>query len=108
MPPPGDRAPPRRSSLERHRYPRGLPFSERNADNTGRNKNYTLISVSHDPPRANRDDDDDFPSTTSHNKAPRLRSAASRTLRGFLYANGLPDVTGVTPTSDTVTKVVIV
>lgn len=86
----GDWAPPCRSSLERHRYPRGLPFTW-NADNTGCNKDYTLISVSHEPPRAGRDDD--FPSTTSH-KAPRLASAASWILRGFHYANGLPDVNG--------------
>lgn len=78
----------------------------RNADNTGRNKNYTLISVSHDPPQAR-------PTTTTSrrrlSKPPLRRNVASHRERSkgsimrtvYQMSRGLPR-------SDTVTKVVIV
>jgi len=69
----------------------------RSADNTGRNKNYTLISVSHDALRAGRDGD--FPSEPL---APQRRNIEGSIMRtAYQMSQGLPR-------SDTVTKIVIV
>jgi hypothetical protein len=76
-----------RSLSPRYRYPRDSGIHETRTMHNGRNKNYTLISVSHDPLRLGRDDD--FPYADGSPPFHRAR-------RGFHYAPGLPDVTGVT------------
>lgn len=78
-----------------------------------RNKNYTLISVSHDPFRARDDDGDDgdgdgFPHVDVSLKVlPFGRSVASRRVEGSIIRTAYQMSRGL-PRSDTVTKVVIV